>query len=224
MTIECSELTQTDLEDCCVVVASAFVRNEPLTAHLGITEPEMLAFTRTFAEQTIGDRLSIVCRDTNGLVVGGCLTRDFTTEVDFGEVSAKFQPIMELLDRLFSQEFPPERVASIPRGHAAELFLTGTRPDHAGKGAGRALIQAVSSWIAARGYAYSVCVSTSPITQRVRQQHGFTLLRTLSYPSFRHEGEAVFADLDLSRYGSIETRIADGACGAALFTQAHTQR
>jgi len=177
------------------LLADVFARFDPPAIAVGLTPEEFQPFVRLLCVNAAADELTMVARLTDtGEMAGALLTEDSAAALPdgFTNLSPKFEPIFDILDRLGS-EYRDGR--SPARGDVMHLFLLGVKPQFAGRGIAQQLVAACTARGAARGYKTAVTEATNRASQHLFRKQGFVERVTASYAEHRSRGVCCFASI-----------------------------
>lgn len=191
-------LSDKTLEGAIHCVSRAFIKNEPMAAHLNITMDEFLVFANAFYPSLIEPQLSFVAVDEgNGQVVGIRVSEDYHQEEEPPEIpglSPKFYPLFTLLDQL-GETFKGMR--QVKPGQYVHMFMVAVDDGYQRRGVAPKMNSAFFKHVKARGFTHAVTEPTGLISQHIlRNKFGFSVLHELAYADFEFDGEKPFADLE----------------------------
>ena len=192
--IDYGPLDATTLEGAINCISRAFVENEPMTRHLGITMDEFLHFAKATYPDFARQDLSFVARDQRtGEVVGVRVSEDYARPAPTPKIaglSPKFSPLFALLQSLTDQ-FEAER--RVKPGQYAHLFMVAVRKSHTNRGIAPMMNEIFLKHVIRKGFTHAVTEPTGRISQHILiNKFGFKPLHRVDYKDFIFEGEHVF--------------------------------
>ncbi len=185
---------------------------------VGLTPFEFEAFVRLFCAKAETERLTIVARSAEtDEMIGALLTEDLALAPPEGmdRLSAKFDPILNILGRLDADYRAGKTVPSgklwhrfllflgivkvrkpdVRPGKLLHLFLLGVAQRFVGQGVVQQLIAECLANGARRGYRVAVTTATSKTSQHIFRKQGFVKRVRKSYRDYIFNGQAVFASI-----------------------------
>ena len=193
--IEYSVCRSEDTTEMGRLLAENFTRHDPPAIAVGLTPDEFEAFVAPWSPTAGEAGLTIVARDVaTGQLAGALLTDDAASPPPPGldAISAKFHPILDLLDQIDS-EYRNGR--TIDPGQYLHLFLLGVAEEFTGRKIGQRLVEVCLANGAKKGYAVALTEATNPVSQHIFGQLGFEKRAERSYAGYRLDGEPVFASI-----------------------------
>ena len=193
--IEYSVCRPEDTADMARLLAESFTTSDPPAVAVGLTPDEFEAFVELWSPAAGVDGLTIVARDVaTGQLAGALLTDDVASPPPKGldAVSAKFDPIFDLLDQL-DAEYRSKR--AIETGETLHLFLLGVAETFTRRMIGQHLVAACLANGASRGYSSAVTEATNLVSQHIFGRLGFTKRAERSSRDYRLDGVPVFASI-----------------------------
>lgn len=189
-------LTEAGFDECIELMASVFSVGEPMTALMGVTEQEFRYFATIFTRKALQEGLPIVARDLgSGRLVGFSISEDLGTPEPDGvqQISAKFDPIVGLLDNL---------VTHFREGHDVEpgkyvhVFMVGVCPGFKKRSVAYEMMHENMVLAQSLGFVGAIGETTSAISARLTEKVGFKEHYRINYHEFEFQGQRVFDALD----------------------------
>lgn len=187
--------TSADGRELAHLLAEVFTQRDPLAVATGLTLSEFEGFVQLFCPKVQVEGLTIVARSAEtGEMVGALLVEDSASTLPegFDRLSAKFDPIFDLLSQL-DEKF--RRGASPRADESLHLYLLGVAERFTGQGIAQRLVATCLENGARRGYRSAVTEATSRTSQHVFRKLGFIERVRGSYQDHRFGGDAVFASI-----------------------------
>ena len=171
----------------------AFCHSDPIERALNITPDEFRVMAQLELEVALTNGLCLAAR-RGGELVGIVIAADSLAEsVDGnGRISAKFAPIADIARRVHDAYLAQR---DLQPGSCVYVFMVAVRPDAAGQGIGRALIDATLRNAREQGYVSAFSMATNLASMQAFARCDFRTLELLGYPGYRYRGEAVFASI-----------------------------
>src|SRR3989344_5982114 len=132
-TIKYSLLTDKDALSVVDCVVKTFLYDEPMTKNLGISESEFKVFVTVICNKCVKEKLSYVCKNFRGKVIGFSLNEDLISdeEFHFDKITQKMAPIFSILESLDSSYLKNK---SKKKNVYFHLFMGGTLLKYRNKG------------------------------------------------------------------------------------------
>jgi ribosomal protein S18 acetylase RimI-like enzyme len=184
-----------DAEGIIRLIATAFSASEPLAVAMSISAREMEGFLEPLMPAAIAEGLTIVARQQGtGKLAGALLNDDFGSPlpVDPSRLSTKFSPIISLLETL-DERYRVGR--TIAPGEYLHLFMLAADARLAGRGIGRALVEASLENGISKGYRMTVSEATAGASQHIFRKLGFADRFLVPYRDFAYEDRAAFRSI-----------------------------
>lgn len=199
---------QTNMMEAAALVARVFARDEPLVRFLGITEKEMLAFTKQYYPKIAAEGLSLIARDVaTQAVIGARICEDSAippADELITHLSPKFDPLFACLEQLsepYFQHYQPKP------GECAHMFMVAVADDYTNMGIAPRMNRLFFDLARERGYRRLITEPTGNISQHIlRDKMGFDVLVKLPYRDFEFNGEKVFAGIEGHEYAMLMER------------------
>jgi ribosomal protein S18 acetylase RimI-like enzyme len=185
-----------DADDVADLFGRVFTSRDPPHVAVGLTPPEFEDFVHIFLPRKETELLTVVARCAgSGTLAGAMFTDDLASELPdgYGRVSAKFEPIDDMLAQL-SDEYLGDK--TLRPGEYLHLFLLGVDPRFAGRGIAQRLVVGSMANGARRGYATAVTEATNTTSQHIFRKLGFQERVYRAYRDYRMNGCAVFAPIE----------------------------
>lgn len=184
-----------DATDVARLFGEAFTTLDPPHVAVGLTAAEFEYFVHVFLPRSDTELLTMVARSAESGQLAGVMFNDdlaSTTPDGYVQVSAKFEPIDDMLSQL-GTEYLGNR-DPLP-GELLHLFLLGVAPRFAGQGVAQRLVNESLKLGRRYGYKTAVTEATNPTSQHIFSKLGFTSRVYRSYRDYRLRSRAVFASI-----------------------------
>lgn len=177
-------------------ISATFIKGEPMSEALGISEEEFHYFAQLFVQKASADQLSVVAVTDTGEIAGALICEDYATDPPVGleQISEKFEPIFNLLESL-GERFA--HLHDVVPGSHLHMFMCGVYPQYANQGIAQRLISFAEDLGREQGFKATACEATGAISQyMVEKSLGYTYVDEIIYHDFRHQGHTVFSGID----------------------------
>jgi ribosomal protein S18 acetylase RimI-like enzyme len=187
---------QKSLLEMALLVAEAFIHSEPMTINQGFSVDEFANYIKFLGAWTEQEKLTVIARDkqTNELV-GALIAGDFASAspLEIDNISDKFKPIMELLEKL---EVQYKQDKNIRTGEYLHLYMLAVAPPRRGQKIAQNLIQTCLGYGMKKGYRTALTEATHSISQHIFGKLGFVGRHEMLYKQFTYQGQQVLKSIE----------------------------
>lgn len=190
-----SRLGTKDISPAVDCVMRVFLYDEPMTKVLGISESEFRVFAEGVCKKAAKERISYVCRNNLGKIVGFCLSEDLVSEtfLNLEKITPKMNPIFIILGKLDSEYLKDKKCA---KGRYFHLFMAGTLSDYRNRGIVREFIARSLNLARRKKFKKAVSEATSIKSQKLLENHfKFKTIKKINYKTFRFNNKFLFKNI-----------------------------
>jgi len=193
-TIKYSLLTDKDALSVVDCVVKTFLYDEPMTKNLGITDSEFEVFATAICKKCIGKKLSYVCKNGRGKVVGFSLNEDLISDeqLPLDKITKKMNPIFNILERLDSLYVGDKKKTKKVFFH---LFMGGSLSEYRNKGIVKKLIVKSLALAKKKNYKFAFGEATNLKSQNLVKGFGFEEINRIKYSEFKFNGAKIFKNI-----------------------------
>jgi predicted GNAT family acetyltransferase len=149
-----------DIDTVSLLIAEAFVTNEPLTQHIGIPLLMFQQWCTQVVKNSIKDNMCFVTKDQDNVITGCIIAEDIANTI--APDCCQLRPILDLLDNV-AEQYPD----SIINSKTLHLYLAATKLGYEGHGICYKLTQHLIQEAKKNNYNYVVSELTSKGTQHI---------------------------------------------------------
>lgn len=201
-------LSEADGEAAARLYTTVFLEDEPTSRRHGLDPARFLPYARVYVRWLAQKDFSFVARDAlTGELLGFIFCFDFTDDPskespELREFILNFREAVTMIEELEACYFQPD---SVMPGSVLHIFQIGVERKGRGRGIARAMVHRALTHAQKRDFVQVVADCTSPGSQRVFEQCGFSRAGFSSYESFSMDGSCFFAGIE----GGISLMVAD---------------
>ena len=180
------------------VVATAFTNSDSMAIVQKLSPKDFIDYVKLLGEWAEKEELTVIVRDksTNeviGVTLSGDLASDSPLTPENSEnLSDKFDPIVELLERLETQYKHGKQIKS---GEYLHIYMLAVSPDYQGKQIAQNSIQICLNNAREKGYTYAFTEAANSVSQHIFQKLDFQPRHQILYREFTYQGIPVFANI-----------------------------
>jgi GNAT superfamily N-acetyltransferase len=192
-------LTAADEEVAARLYTRVFLEDEPTSRRHALDASRFLPYARAYVRWLTVKDLSFLAKDPiTGELLGFIFCFDFTDDPgrespELQEFILHFRQAVAMIDELESRHICRETI--LP-GSVLHIFQIGVESKARREGTARALINRALTRAGERGFRQAVADCTSPGSQRVFEQCGFSQKGFSPYESFSMDGTCFFSGLE----------------------------
>lgn len=187
------------LEQMASIVARAFTRFDPMAIAQKLSLDDFIDYIKLLGKWAEKEKLTVIARDklTNE-VVGVVLAGDFAsvsplTPENSENISDKFEPIVELLERLETQY---KQGKQIRKGEYLHIYMLAVSPNYQGNQIAQNLIEICLKNGIEKGYTCAFTEAANSISQHIFKKLNFQSRHQILYKKFTYRGIPVFANIE----------------------------
>jgi len=209
MELKYSILSKDDIPSTIDCVIKVFLYEEPMTRLLRISESEFQVFAELTCKKAAEEKLSFVCKNKDGRVVGFCLNEDLiATPLDSSlKITPKMDPIFDILNQLDTFYLKDKKPLKNKFFH---LFMVGTLSEYRSVGIARKLIEKSLTRANKKRFQAVVTEATNFRSQNLLKKYfNFNTLKRISYEKFSFNDKFPFKSLGKESCDLMEWRISN---------------
>lgn len=188
-------------------VVKVFLYEEPTTRILGISESEFQVFAELTCKKAAGEKLSFVCKNKEGRVVGFCLNEDLiaASSGNSMNITPKMNPILDILSQLDAFYLRDKKPI---KNRFFHLFMVGTLNEYRGMGIARKLTEKSIARAGRLKFQTIVTEATGIKSQTLLKKYfNFDALKKIRYETFKFNDTFPFRSLGKESCNLMERKI-----------------
>lgn len=179
------------------VVAKAFIQFDPMAIAQNLSVEEFADYIKLLGEWIEQEQLTVIARDKSsdeivGAVIAGDFASDSPLNPDSNDISAKFDPIVELIEEL---ETRYKKDQQIKLGEYLHVYMLAVSPNHQRKKIAQNLLQVCLNNGVKKQFNWAVTEAANSVSQHIFGKLDFVPRYQISYQEFTHQGIRVFAKI-----------------------------
>ena len=190
--------TSNSLDGLADVVAKAFTQFDPMAIAQNLSVEEFADYIKLLGEWIEREQLTVIARDkSNDEVVGTVIAADFASSSPLNpehsdSISAKFEPIVELLESLENQYKQRKQIRA---GEYLHVYMLAVSPDYQRKKIAQKLVQICLDNGTEKGFTKAFTEAANSVSQHIFRKLDFQSRHQIGYQEFTHKGVRVFANI-----------------------------